>query len=100
MICFAAINPATSKVKILTIAAAGHPPSPVSAADIVSGRYPLDRYLYIYVRRLPGKPLDPFVREYLRLVLSREGQEAIATEDLEYLPLSAPDAAQELEKLQ
>jgi phosphate transport system substrate-binding protein len=98
-ICFAALNLATPKVKVLAITAAGEPPSQGSAADIVAGRYPLDRYLYIYIRRLPGQALDPIAREYLRLVLSREGQEAIAREDLEYLPLNASDLAQELAKL-
>jgi phosphate transport system substrate-binding protein len=99
-ICFAALHLATPKVKVLAIAEAGEPPSRGSAADIVAGRYQLDRYLYIYVRRLPGQPVDPIAREYLRLVLSREGQEAIATEELGYLPLNASDLGQELAKLE
>jgi phosphate transport system substrate-binding protein len=40
------------------------------AAGIQSGHYPLDRYLYIQARVLTGKPLDPLVLEYLRMVLS------------------------------
>ncbi len=60
-----------------------------SAADLIAGRYPLDRYLYIYLRRIPGRGIDPLVREYLRLVLSRDGQTAIAASPPHYLPLNA-----------
>jgi phosphate transport system substrate-binding protein len=61
----------------------------------MAGRYPLDRHLYIYAAR----PLSPLAREFLRLVLSREGQEAIAASPQGYLPLSERDAAAEREKL-
>src|SRR5258708_3461763 len=71
-----------------------------SADDIVAGRYAFDRYLYIYVRRVPGQPFDPLVREYLRLVLSREGQQAIATEAHGYLPLNSVEISEELSKLE
>ena len=72
--------------------------SPVDLTDetIRSGRYPLDRFLLIYARQ----PLEPVVREFLRLVLSREGQEIIAHGTLGYLPLNATEAAAERAKLQ
>jgi len=95
-----ALNRVTPGVKVVGLAAnAWASPSHGSAADITAGRYPLDRYLYIFVRRLPGRPIDPFVREYLRLVLSREGQEAIATEPHGYLPLNGLEVREELAKL-
>lgn len=62
-----------------------------SSADIRADRYPLNRHLYIYARR----PLDSFVREYLRLVLSRQGQAAIAAAPPHYIPLSAKEVAEE-----
>lgn len=67
--------------------------------DVLSGHYPFDRFLYIYVRRLPGQPIDPLVKEYLRMVLSKEGQETIAAEARGYLPLNAAELADELAKL-
>ncbi|MDB5434358.1 MAG: Phosphate binding protein [Phenylobacterium sp.] len=70
------------------------------SADVVADRYPFGRYLYVYVRREPNKPLDPLVREYLRLVLSKDGQEIIAAQSNGYLPLSAKDAALEMAKLE
>lgn len=71
--------------------------SPFSLPEIASGRYPLQRYLYIYVNRNPGRPLDPLVKEFLRFVLSRQGQ-ALVSKD-HYLPLPATVDEQELQKL-
>jgi len=65
--------------------------------NVTSGKYPLSRFLYIYVNKAPGKPLDPLVREYLRLILSKEGQEVVVKDG--YLPLSAAIVGEELKKL-
>ena len=67
--------------------------------EVASGRYPLDRYVGLAVRRVPGSPLDPFVKEYLRLVLSREGQAIVASEADGYVPLNAAQVAAERAKL-
>jgi phosphate transport system substrate-binding protein len=50
-------------------------------------RYPLSRYVYIFVNRPPDKPLEPKVREFLRLVLSKQGQQVVADEGV-YIPLT------------
>jgi phosphate transport system substrate-binding protein len=93
---FAALNRATDATRPLALAAAASAhASTASPAGLRAGRYPLDRYLYIYVR----PDADPFVREYLRLVLSRDGQRAIATGRLGYIPLSAAELRQERQKL-
>lgn len=68
-------------------------------AQVADGSYPYGRYLYFYVRREPGKTIDPLVREYLRFVLSRQGQTLIASQPKGYLPLSATDARTEIAKL-
>jgi phosphate transport system substrate-binding protein len=60
--------------------------------------YPLVRNLYIYLNRPPGAALDPKLREFLRYVLSREGQQAIA-DNGNYLPLPAAMAREQREKL-
>jgi phosphate transport system substrate-binding protein len=67
-------------------------------ADMASGRYPLQRYLYFYVNRPAGGPLDPLAREFISFVLSREGQELVAKDH--YLPLPAAIAAAERAKLE
>ncbi len=68
-----------------------------SYENVTSGKYPLWRFLYIYVNKAPGKPLDPLVKEYLKLILSRDGQEVVVKDG--YLPLSAAIVQEELKKL-
>jgi phosphate transport system substrate-binding protein len=48
-------------------------------ATIQNGTYPLTRFLYIYVNKAPGKALDPAVKEFLRFILSKEGQAGAAS---------------------
>lgn len=66
-------------------------------SNVTSGRYPLSRFLYLYINKAPGKPLDPLVREFVKLIMSREGQEVVVKDG--YLPLSAALVAEELKKL-
>ena len=67
--------------------------------DVLEGKYPYTRYTYFYINPDPTKPLDPFVKEYLRMVLSAEGQAALTNEENGFLPLSAQDVAEQLAKL-
>jgi phosphate transport system substrate-binding protein len=97
---FAAMNRATAAVRMVPLSRRpGEPPSRGTRADLLAGRYPLDRCLLIYVRIRPGGHLDPIARAYLRLALSREGQRAIASGHLGYLPLSPAQAAAQRAKL-
>ena len=50
--------------------------------------YPLSRVLYFNINKAPSKPLNPAVEEFLRFILSREGQQIVLDEAL-YLPLRA-----------
>lgn len=93
---FAAAMRATPEVRALPIAPReGAEPVALTAGNIVAGRYPLDRYLWVYVR----PPISLFAREFLRLMLSAEGQDAIAASPQRYLPLSAAEAREEQAKL-
>ena len=62
------------------------------------GTYPLHDEVYFYLNRVPGAPIDPKVKEFLRYVLSKEGQTEVAR-DGKYLPLPAAVVAEELKKL-
>jgi phosphate transport system substrate-binding protein len=96
-----ALNRVTRDVKVLAVAGAEWDrPMRGTREDVLSGRYPFDRFVYIYVRRFSNQSIDPFVREYLRMVLSKEGQEAIATDSKGYLPLNGIELATELSKLE
>jgi phosphate transport system substrate-binding protein len=68
-----------------------------TAENSYSGTYPLSRFLYVYVNRAPGKPLDPLTRELARLMFSREGQEAVVKDG--YFPIPASVAKEELNKV-
>jgi phosphate transport system substrate-binding protein len=63
-----------------------------------AGTYPLSRFLYVYVNRAPGKALDPLTREFVKLVLSKEGQEVVIKDG--YFPIPATIAKEELGKVQ
>lgn len=94
---YSGIGYRTSGVRPLKIAAKkGAPYYGTDAADVYSGRYPLSRFLYIYVNKAPNRPLDPLVRELVKFVLSREGQEIVVKDG--YLPLAAKVVQEELEK--
>jgi phosphate transport system substrate-binding protein len=60
--------------------------------------YPLSRYVYIYVNRPPGKPLEPKIKEFLKAVLSKQGQDVVAAEGV-FMPLLPEVVAEELAKL-
>jgi phosphate transport system substrate-binding protein len=54
----------------------------------------------MFLNRARGKPVDPKIKEFLRYVLSREGQEAVIREGHGYLPMLAPFAPKELKKVE
>lgn len=66
-------------------------------ASASSGRYPLTRYMYIRYARIPGQAIPAADREFLRFILSRQGQEPILYSG--YFPLRADEIREELEKL-
>ena len=55
--------------------------------NAVSGKYPLTRFLYMYVNKKPDAPLAPLEREFIKLVLSQTGQQLVIKEG--YIPLPA-----------
>jgi phosphate transport system substrate-binding protein len=96
---YSGIGYKTSGVKAVPLAAKdGGEYSDGNYGDVTSGKYPLNRFLYLYVNRAPGKPLDPVVKEFCKLIFSKEGQEVVIKDG--YLPLSAEIVRQELAKLE
>ena len=63
-----------------------------------AGSYPLSRFLYVYLNRAPGKPLEPLTREFIKLVLSKEGQEVVIKDG--YFPIPSSISKEELGKIQ
>jgi len=85
-------------VKPLALAGADGVYSAATRATLISRSYPLTRIIPAVFNGEPGEAIDPKLREFLRYLLSREGQEDIAR-DGEYLPLSPEAARREREKL-
>ncbi len=66
-------------------------------ANAYSGEYPLARFLYLAVNKDPRSPLDPMRAEFLKYVLSKQGQQQVVKDG--YLPLTAEMAAEARQKL-
>jgi phosphate transport system substrate-binding protein len=93
------VDSAKLDVKVLPIAVkSGTPFIAPSVKSFHDDTYPLNNSVFLYVHRPPGTALPPRVKEFLRFVLSREGQEIVA-KDRMWIPLSAESAAKELRKL-
>ena len=95
---YSGIGYKTSGVKAVALAKkAGGPYGTVDPADVYAGKYPLARFLYVYVNKPPNSPAEPLVREFIRYVLSREGQEIVVKDG--YLPIGHGIVQEELAKL-
>jgi len=66
--------------------------------NVYSGDYPLSRYLYLYFNKKAGSNLDPLRLEFVKFVLSKQGQEVVIKDG--YLPLPKNIVAAELNTLQ
>lgn len=88
------------QVKPLALASQdGGPYYEATKENLILRRYPLTRIIPAFINRAPGKPVDPKVKEFLRYILSREGQEDIVR-DGGYLPLSKEAIREQLKKLE
>jgi phosphate transport system substrate-binding protein len=67
-------------------------------ANLINQDYPLARIIPAFIDLTPGQPVNPLVREFLRYLLSKEGQTVLVQES-PYLPLSPAVIRQQLEKL-
>jgi phosphate transport system substrate-binding protein len=98
-IAFAPALPANQGVKQIELAADDSGPFyPLTTETAAARAYPLARVVTVALDRDPGKPIDPKVKEFLRYILSREGQEGIAR-DQAYIPLNAQSVRRQLERL-
>jgi len=89
---YSGIGYKTSGVKAIEISKKGGQCASPELANVVSGKYPLGRYLYLYVNKAPNKDLDPVRKQFLLYILSKEGQEIVVKDG--YLPLPAKKVAE------
>ncbi|WP_277810339.1 PstS family phosphate ABC transporter substrate-binding protein [Chromohalobacter canadensis] len=85
---YAGLGYPTAMVKVLALRDDQGTPRLPTYDNVVSGRYPLTRPLYIYVHLAPGESLPPLERAFFDLVLSSEGQAMVARQGFVPLPES------------
>ena len=68
-----------------------------TAENVYRQKYPLFRFLNLYVNAKPGIELDPLRREFVRFIFSKQGQQSVVKDG--YYPIPASFAAKELEKV-
>ena len=85
---YSGIGYKTSDVRAIPLAKnAESPMIEATFAMALEGRYPLGRSLYIYMAKKPSEPLPPQVKEFLKFVLSKEGQEIVIKDGFGSLPV-------------
>jgi phosphate transport system substrate-binding protein len=88
----------TSGVKMVSLAKKGSTNYvEATPANAINGTYPLTRYLFIYVNKKPNQPLAPLDGEFIKMVLSKTGQQVVIKDG--YIPLPAKVVEKELAKL-
>ncbi|WP_075650385.1 PstS family phosphate ABC transporter substrate-binding protein [Vibrio ponticus] len=86
-----------SGVKRIPIAREGSHYVEPTRENILSGEYPLSRYLYVYINKHPSKALSPLEREFIRFIYSKQGQNLVEKDG--YVAISPELAEQELAKV-
>lgn len=78
----------TSGVKMVALAKKGSAAFvEATPENAIAGTYPLTRYLYVYVNKKPNQPLAPLDNEFIKMVLSKTGQQVVIKDG--YIPLPA-----------
>lgn len=95
---YSGIGYITSSVRALPLAKKeGEPFMAPNAEHALDGKYPLSRFLYVYINKHPNKEMLPLEREFVRFVLSKNGQDVVAHDG--YVPVPASVAAKALADL-
>ena len=95
---YSGIGYKTSGVRAVPLVKKGNSYKDAVIENVLNGSYPLARFLYVYVNKKPGKSLDPLILEFLKYILSKEGQEVVIKDG--YVPLPASVVKEELEKIE
>ena len=96
---YSGIGYVTSGVKTLSLAEKnGKAAVQPSYDNCINGTYPLSRYLLIYVNKKPGEPLDTLTREFIKFIVSKDGQEIVTKDG--YYPIPAKVSAEVLKSIE
>ena len=89
-------NPSLKAVALASTSAG--PFYDASRQTLIERNYPLTRSIFVYFNHAPGKPADRKLAEFLRFMLSDDGQNIINGEG-DFLPLSRAMVEQGIQKL-
>lgn len=95
---YSGIGYVTPGVKALSLSEKGNKYIEPTPENCYNGTYPLSRFLFVYYNRAPGKPLDPLVKEFLKFVISKGGQEITVKDG--YFPIPAAVAAEDAKSME
>ena len=84
--------------KLIAVSEDGGPYLEGTRAEVETARYPLSRYIYIFLDRAPGQPIPPLEREFLHYVTSSAGQALVGSDNI-YMRLPPSIAANQQEEL-
>ena len=82
---YSGIGYKTSSVRAVPLSKKGGDFIEATPDNAINGTYPLARFLYVYVNKAPNKDLSPLEREFVKLVMSKVGQEVVVKDG--YIPL-------------
>jgi phosphate transport system substrate-binding protein len=94
---YSGIGYKTSGVKALPLGTTSSKLLEPNYENAENGSYPLSRFLYIYINKQPGKPADKLITEFLKFVLSKEGQQIVVKDG--YYPLPSETVTQVVAQL-
>lgn len=94
---YSGIGYRTSSVRAVPLAKAGGEAFEANEENALAGKFPLARFFYVYVNKAPNQPLSPLDAEFIKLVLSKQGQEVVMKDG--YIPLPAKVASKALKEL-
>ncbi len=94
---YSGIGYKTASVRALPLAETGTDFVEPTAQNALTGEYPLARFLYIYVNKAPGKSLDPLTQEFIKMILSKEGQQVVIKGG--YFPIAKAVTDEDLQKI-
>ena len=89
---YSGIGYKTSSVNAIALGSSADALFEPTYENCLSGDFPLSRFLYVYVNKNPEKPLDALTLEFLKFVLSLEGQEVVVKDG--YFPMPSEVAAE------
>ncbi|CAE6953433.1 Phosphate-binding protein PstS [Pseudomonas marincola] len=94
---YSGIGYKTSSVRAVALLDKNGVAEEATEGNALAGKYPLSRFLYVYVNKAPNKALSPLEAEFVKMVLSKQGQEVVVKDG--YIPLPSKVVAKTMKDL-